>query len=340
MLRKFFYFGCVASVMSLGILKNSDGVGSFDLSAKEVEFTQQFNNSSLICERLAVAKIIGVRKARPTTVASPTPEAETPTIPEPEVPVVVVKSKKPIFDATLYQYKNPENAESFVPIKIIYGGGLLPNRVINIDRLKAIAQALPVTDKPYILDIEGWDVRTMDDIVANKNIDKYILVIDTMKKARPDLKFGYYAVLPDRDYGAPVTGNIGSINKWEYRNKRLQRLAAHVDVVCPSLYTLTDNQEGWKVYATENIKRAREYGKPVYPFIWPEYHNSNVRLAGQAIPSEFWQEQLDLVYQQADGVIIWGGADLESADVNGIVPLVWDENMLWWKVTKQFIGNN
>jgi glycosyltransferase involved in cell wall biosynthesis len=245
-------------------------------------------------------------------------------------------NKKLVFDTTLYKNKNTENINFFIPMKILYEGVLLSrsDKDIDINHLNELAQSLPKSDIPYILDIERWDVRTMDNIVANKNIDKYILVIDTMKKARPDLKFGYYAVLPDRDYGAPVSENIIRIIKWEYLNKRLKRLATHVDVVCPSLYTLTDNQEGWKVYATENIKRAREYGKPVYPFIWPQYHNMNVQLGGQAIPSEFWQEQLDLVYQQADGVIIWGGFNTQK-EFHG--PMEWEENATWWQVTKKFI---
>jgi hypothetical protein len=320
MLRKLFYLGWVVSVLSLSILKNSDGRSAIDLSAKEEQFTQEFNVNTTD-ERLAVTN----------------PEMEAPVAIEPEAPAIQVASKKPIFDVTLYKNKNLINSKSFVPITMIYGGGLLAGNVINIEHLKALAQSLPFSDKPYILDIECWDVRTLDDTIANKNIDKYILVIDTLKQARPDLKFGYYGVLPDRDYGAPVSGNVGSIAQWEYRNKRLKRLAAHVDVVCPSLYTLTDSQAGWKVYATENIKRAREYSKPVYPYIWPQYHNGNVLLGGKNIPGEFWQKQLELVYQQADGVMIWGGFNAQK-EFHGAME--WNENDLWWQVTRQFIGIN
>jgi hypothetical protein len=241
---------------------------------------------------------------------------------------------KPIFDATDYLNKNPLNRKIFLPIRNIYWFDLLKDKnfiIIDTVYLTKLALSLPKTNLPYILDIETWDVHTRNDEEANKNIDKYILVIDTMKKARPDLKFGFYGVLPNRDYWTPIHNKVDEIREWEHINQRLKRLAEHVDVICPSLYTFEANRDHWKTYALENIKRARAYGKPVYPFLWPQYHEGgNVKPIRKFIELDFWKLQLSLVYQEADGVIVWGGYGDNTT-------LQWDENAPWWQYTKSFI---
>jgi hypothetical protein len=244
---------------------------------------------------------------------------------------------KPVFDGTLYKNKIRDNETFFIPIKLLYHHVSLfrtKENIIEVDYLRDVAKKLPKSSVPYILDIEIWDVQTSDDIEANANIDKYILVIDTMKQARPDLKFGYYGVLPNRDYWSPVSNDPKKLAEWGRINQRLKRLAEHVDVVCPSLYAYYNNPLEWKKYAIENIKRAKEYGKPVYPFLWSQYHNSNRFIGGEFISDKFWKEQLELVYAHSDGIIIWGGWNLDKSNYG---PMQWDENAPWWQVTKRFM---
>lgn len=247
--------------------------------------------------------------------------------------------EKVIFDGTLYRNKNMENEKFFVPIKLLYHHVSLfrtKENIIEPEYLREVARKLPKSSIPYILDIEIWDVHTGDDTQANKNIDKYILVIDTMKKARPDLKFGYYGVLPNRDYWSPVSNDPQKLAEWNHINGRLKRLAQHVDVICPSLYTFYNDPVGWRKYALETLKRARAYGKPVYPFLWPQYHNSNRLLGGEFVSDKFWKEQLALVYTQSDGIIIWGGYNLDKSNYG---PMQWNDNAPWWQTTKAFIEN-
>ena len=237
---------------------------------------------------------------------------------------------KPIYDSTVYLEKKMSNQDFFPPIRILYIDHLYKYS-IDINSLKQLAHSLPKSSTPYIIDIESWDVHTLNDEEANRNINKYILVIDTLRNERPDLKFGYYGVLPNRDYFAPITNDPKKLLEWKHINQRLTRLSKHVDVICPSLYTFFNDVSGWKKYAAENIKRAREYGKPVYPFIWPQYHDSSsFLLKGKFLPESFWYEELKLVYSMSDGVIIWGG-------VKDGVQMEWDENAIWWNITKNFI---
>lgn len=245
--------------------------------------------------------------------------------------------KKPIFDTTWYLNKNISNDIFFKPMTILYQGKLLSGKghtEIDIDFLKNVAKNLPKSSIPYILDIELWNVHMDDDMEANKNIDKYILVIDTMKKARPDLKFGYYGVLPNSNYFAPVNRASQELDKWLHVNKRLKRLASHVDVVCPSVYTFGPDIDKWKVFAIANIQEAKKYGKPVYPFIWPQFHECNLKLKWTYIGNEYVYEELSLVSREADGVIMWGGWDLTNDRA-----MQWDENAPWWQMTKKFISD-
>lgn len=244
--------------------------------------------------------------------------------------------RKPIFDATRYLHKSKSNEVFFPLIVILYEKKLLPygSDRIDIDHLRKLAYSLPKSSVPYILDIESWKCgKDVDDLTASTSIDKYILVIDTMKKARPDLKFGYFGIIPVK---APIVETILSeqrTKEWKHALERTHRLISHVDVVCPEGYTYFNNQEAWTRYMNMVIKEAKTYGKPIYPFLWPEFMNSTP-LKGKFIPSNFWRYQLDFVYKNCDGIIIWGGRDFT---VSPTVSREWDENAEWWLDAKSYI---
>lgn len=84
-------------------------------------------------------------------------------------------------------------------------------------------------------------------------------------------------------------------------------LIGAVDALTPSLYDFYegDDTEG---YVHEMIAEARRLanGRPVYPFIWPVYHNSNAKVGGQTIPLDEWRAHVRRVLRQADGCVLWG----------------------------------
>lgn len=247
---------------------------------------------------------------------------------------------KPVFDTTGYLHKNPENKSFFIPMQILYQGMLLRQGpdIINTEFLTQYAKKLPYSKIPYILDIECWNVRpNVSDMEADANIDKLILVIKTLKEARPDLKFGYYGELPTRDYVSPKPAIGIKYQKWHNSNVRLKRLAEHVDVICPDLYTHFDDVEGWKQYASAAVKEARMYGKPIYPFIWMEFHDAHEERKGKYIDARFWEQQLLHLNKIADGIIIWGGRDVT---VQPHTSKEWNEYDPWWITTKDFILHN
>jgi hypothetical protein len=178
----------------------------------------------------------------------------------------------------------------------------------------------------FYLDVEHWRVFAESDQVARENIAKFIQMADVVRRAAPDLKFGYYGVLPEIAYWPIVNPAGGQLDAWHRANRLTQKIASHVDVIFPSLYTFYTDEAGWETYARETLKEARSYGKPVYAFLWPEFHDSNQELRGQNLPREFWRKQLEFCRLNADGIVIWGGWQRR-----------WDENAEWWQETKLFL---
>jgi hypothetical protein len=178
----------------------------------------------------------------------------------------------------------------------------------------------------YYLDIENWPVIRAPDAVVNDSISKLIRVAEIARRTAPDRKFGFYGLLPQDVYWAVALNDSKSLAAWRRSNELTVSLAGHVDFVLPSLYTFYEDPEGWKRAAREVLVAARRYGKPVYPFIWPEYHDGNPKLAGKPLPRDYWRMQLELCREYADGVVVWGGFKKP-----------WDKNAPWWLETQEFM---
>ena len=196
-------------------------------------------------------------------------------------------------------------------VRIIYAAGIwaggqdpgeLPDREQFMALVRAKAAAITV------LDIEQWetDLRRGDAAEVAGAIERLVTIIGWAKEAAPRSQIGLYGELPVRDYW--VTRNDPGSEKylaWQGANDFLGPLAAAVDVVFPSIYTFyADDEANWVKYAEANLAEARRYGKPVMPFVWPRYHDSNAALKGQGIPGGFWRLQLETLAGE-DGTLIW-----------------------------------
>ena len=236
----------------------------------------------------------------------------------------------PVFDTMLHRGKPEAAVLGLLPMEIVYTGSLWPQSESREEpygpAIRNVAGTLKNLEAPVIIDIEHWHVRNEPDSIIQKNITKLMRVADIFREERTELSFGYYSVLPIRDYWTPVGGDAAKIQEWHAANAGLLGLAEHLDAVFPSLYTFYEDRDGWETYARANISEARKYGKPVYPFLWFEYHDSNQNLKGTTIPSEYWRLQLDLCKELADGIVIWGGWQRD-----------WKESDAWWVETKKFL---
>lgn len=255
--------------------------------------------------------------------------AQAPPIPKPFM----------VFDATVYANKPNLSAYGLRPITLLSQGHFgadwykYADRLPDIEAVHTVARDAQLKGHPVVLDIEHWPLDGQKTIVDG-NLAKYLSVLHWFRQSAPGLSTGYYGAPPLRDYWRALK-DVNSQERlaWMTGNDRLHSLAGTVDALYPSLYTFYPDQAGWKAYAIAQIEEARRYGegKPVYAFLWPQYHDSNPSLNATYLPADYWQLELETARQYADGIVIWGGWDV------GNRPAIWDDTAAWWKVTKEFL---
>lgn len=216
-------------------------------------------------------------------------------------------------------------------VPVVYAGQMWPKQASkadpDIDFL--IRKTIPALRRKVanpdlvIIDIEHWHLADPPPDEIERNMSRYIAVVDTFRRHLPGTRFGFYGMIPVRNYWAPVKRQASVLARWHNENQRLQRLADSVDIIFPSLYAFEDDPAAWTAYAIANIEQAKQYGKPVHAFLWPQFHGSR-----QTISASFWRAQLETVYQQADGLVIWSPARGRPR---------WEPDAAWWLETVAFL---
>lgn len=243
-----------------------------------------------------------------------------------------------ICDGTLYKNKPDFSQYGIEPITIYYVTkiwGNWNNEVTRNDlpeesRVRELAREAAQKKYPLVIDIEHWPLRG-DDNVIGESIKKYLKVLEWVRFEAPHAELGFYGIVPARDYWRAIKKQTDEeYIEWQSENERLKPLADKVDIVFPSLYTFYNDRSGWEKYALAQIRESRRYGKKVYVFLWPQFHESNKILEGKFLHPDFWKLQLETALQHADGIVIWGGwGDGKPAE--------WNDNAPWWIVTKDFM---
>lgn len=217
------------------------------------------------------------------------------------------------------------------PVPVVYAGQMWPKQASkadpDIDYLTS--KTIPdlrskTTDLDLvIIDIEHWHLADPPPEEIERNISRYISVVDAFRHHMPGTRLGFYGMIPVRNYWAPVKRQVSALARWHNENRRLQRLADSVDIIFPSLYTFENDLDAWTAYAMANIEQAKQYGKPVHAFLWPQFHKSR-----HTIGAPFWRAQLETVYQHADGLVIWSPARGRPR---------WEPDAAWWLETVAFL---
>lgn len=245
-----------------------------------------------------------------------------------------------VLDATLYKNKPNLVEHGIKPLHVIYGHRFwsdtkrMENLPIEPTAKQLARDAVLQAGETGLacIDIEHWLLRGDPQIIA-QSIAKYTQIAKWFHETSPNLKIGYYGNLPLRDYWRAIKGpNDREYREWQTENNRIKAIASAVDVLFPSLYTFYPDKNGWEKYAVAQIREARRFNKPIYVFLWPQYHNSNRILRGKYISADFWRFQLETARKHADGIVIWGGWDSvrnRHAD--------WNEQAPWWRATKEFM---
>jgi hypothetical protein len=217
----------------------------------------------------------------------------------------------------------------------------IPNEAAVRSKAVAVLAEGVTAEAPVILDVEQYsvDVRldasriNPDTSTVDANILKLEQIIGWFKDEAPALKVGFYDFAPVD--GLPVTGhqpaNDTELAIWKTANSYLIPFVTHVDALYPSLYTTHTDPAKWVKLAQRDISEAQRIGagKPVRPFIWPQYHDvMRSPLAGTYIDYDYWMLQLTTIRDaRVPGIILWGGYQTR-----------WDDTQDWWRATLDFIA--
>jgi hypothetical protein len=198
--------------------------------------------------------------------------------------------------------------------------------------VRSLAKEVRGSSAPVVLDIERWPLKG-DSLAVQSTVAKFLSVLSWVKDEAPGVPFGVYGTVPVPDYWRAIRPSVSTeFQSWQQDNDRLEGISRRVDALFPSLYTFYPDREGWVTYAIAQITEAKRNaaGKPVYAFLWPQYHESNRLLGSRPLEPDYWELQLNTVFQHADGVVIWGGW-------GGHGPEPWNEEAPWWQVTRRFL---
>jgi hypothetical protein len=180
-----------------------------------------------------------------------------------------------------------------------------------------------------VLDIEHWE---------GDEVDKFVQIIEHMRKLMPKVRLGYYSMVPVRDYWAFQPGREGRLIVYQQQVQQWQKLADAVDDLYPTLYAYYKDRDGWMRMADGMLAAGKAIGKPMYPFLWPQYHDHNRKLELALIEGDFWLQQLDKVKDSGcDGAVLWGTIAPERTTPDGKrARLKWDPAAEWWLQTRAF----
>jgi hypothetical protein len=238
-----------------------------------------------------------------------------------------------MFDSTSYKQKPDLSRYGLKPVSIVMWGALWPRggdlaNLPDRDRVRSAAVEASRSASITVLDIEQWPLSG-NPAKIEESARKYETLLRWFKEAVPARKVGYYGVAPGRDYWASLQPiESARYLAWQKQNDVMAPVARAADILCPSVYTLFEDQNDWAKYAVAQIREARRYSetKPVYIFLWPQYHPTDKKLSGTYVSGEYWRMELEIARKYADGVVIWGGYQQ-----------TWDDRAPWWLETKQFL---
>lgn len=255
---------------------------------------------------------------------------------------VVASPQKPfvVFDATLYKDKPHLGLFHIHPLSIVYEWRFWPeassSQPLPAERVvRTLMSEHRGVAEPVVIDIEHWPLKgAAADVQAT--VARFSSVLSWAKNEIPSVQIGLYGTVPLPDYWRAIRDPRSlEYRSWQQDNDRLDAIVSKVDALFPSIYTFYPDRQGWVTYAVAQIKEARRKanGKPVYAFLWPQYHESNRLLGLRPLDQDYWELELRTVYDHADGVVIWGGWGSKG-------PEPWDEEAPWWQATKRFIASH
>jgi hypothetical protein len=187
--------------------------------------------------------------------------------------------------------------------------GVLPNR----NAFAALVRSHIANPGPLVIDIEQLPLKGSLE-AARHNMEILATLADWAHEAAPGKIIGYYGT--------------NTLSKVPPPSLALAReLAHHVDAFFPPMYTFDDDHAKWGQRAQAEAAEARDLdpGKPVYFYLWPQYHDGTPR-AFQFIAGSYWKFQLETSRRYCSGIVLWSPSRYD-----------WDNSTGWWSATREFL---
>lgn len=187
------------------------------------------------------------------------------------------------------------------------------------DKLSAWVDKYLPDPQSAVTVVLDWEGPRMDQIFAGPQVQgeyeeakrELLSAYALVKKMRPNTKVGFYG-FPERNYW-------NRDEAWRSRNTAMADFLGQVDAIFPSIYDFyrtNDRNRGEELgYVRENTEEALRLGtalnKPVFPFIWHRYHDSNKKFRRQLIPEAEFREHVGTIARstyegsKVDGIVWW-----------------------------------
>lgn len=244
-----------------------------------------------------------------------------------------------IFNALLYEQLQDLKKYCIEPINVMYAWEFFPRGPKRNDftmpgriTMEKAIQKIKTKNQVTVIDIEHWPLAKVSNSVYSKSINNYLATMGELKNSLPGIPIGYYGVAPVTDFSRAKSIGSRGYRDWVNENSRMMNVAKLVDAFFPSLYTINSDQGSWLARAKASIDEAYRLGggKPVYPFIWPNFHEQGGKYPpGTEVPADYWRTQLDFLRNNADGFVLWGGYKQK-----------FNSEMTWWKELMSFIEDS
>jgi hypothetical protein len=223
-----------------------------------------------------------------------------------------------VYDNMFYRGKPDTAKVGLTPSNIVYESEIWPHGVNEgvlppRDVFAALVREHAANAGPLVLDIERLPLKGAPELVQ-QHLETLTTLAEWAKAAAPGKPLGYYG-----------TGTLTRVPPQNIADAKA--LARHVDALFPPMYTFDDDREAWAKRAEAEAAEARALapGKPVFFYLWPQYHDGTAKQF-QYVDGDYWAFQLRTARRYADGIVIWGPARFD-----------WNTASGWWQATEAFM---
>jgi hypothetical protein len=167
-------------------------------------------------------------------------------------------------------------------------------------------------------------VQTSVTTIANAMSEAHA---DLTRDGRTDLEVSFYGF----GLGGGDTDNANQLAQWQNAMSYLAPIAAQCDFLAPSIYVTSTDPAVFLQGAIPLLQELQSYGKPVYPYIWPNFfeQTATVDPVDSPLPQAYWQLVMDATSSYSDGAVIWRPASE-----------VWNPAEAWWaNVTSNYLSS-